>query len=98
MSLGELGLRLIVTRTDLLKRYKYGGEHPRAYVVKASPEVTAASLEAWVASRLASYKRLTGGVEFVDVVPKSASGKILRQILRDRASKGSLVEKPVSRL
>ncbi|KZT41663.1 acetyl-CoA synthetase-like protein [Sistotremastrum suecicum HHB10207 ss-3] len=79
-------------------RYKYGGEHPRAYVVKASPEVTAASLEAWVASRLASYKRLTGGVEFVDVVPKSASGKILRQILRDRASKGSLVEKPVSRL
>ncbi|KZS94809.1 acetyl-CoA synthetase-like protein [Sistotremastrum niveocremeum HHB9708] len=66
---------------------RYGGEHPRAYVVRSSPEVTAASIEAWVAKHLASYKRLTGGVEFLDSIPKSASGKILRKFLRDRAAK-----------
>ena len=32
-----------------------------------------------------SYKWLTGGVEFIDVIPKNPSGKLLRRILRDRA-------------
>jgi acyl-coenzyme A synthetase/AMP-(fatty) acid ligase len=27
---------------------------------------------------------LKGGVEFIDVIPKSPSGKILRRLLRDR--------------
>ena len=31
------------------------------------------------------YKRLTGGIEFVDVIPKNPSGKLLRRLLRDRA-------------
>jgi acyl-coenzyme A synthetase/AMP-(fatty) acid ligase len=31
----------------------------------------------------AKHKWLKGGVEFVDVVPKSPSGKILRRLLRD---------------
>lgn len=31
------------------------------------------------------YKRLAGGVEFVDVIPKNPSGKLLRRVLRDRA-------------
>lgn len=37
--------------------------------------------------RLASYKQLAGGVVFVDVIPKNASGKILKRILRERAQK-----------
>ncbi len=32
----------------------------------------------------APYKWLKGGVEFLDAVPKSPSGKILRRLLRDR--------------
>ena len=34
--------------------------------------------------KLSSYKRLRGGVEFVETIPKSASGKILRRLLRNR--------------
>jgi acyl-coenzyme A synthetase/AMP-(fatty) acid ligase len=30
------------------------------------------------------YKRLRGGIEFIDVVPKSPSGKILRRMMRDK--------------
>jgi acyl-CoA synthetase (AMP-forming)/AMP-acid ligase II len=37
----------------------------------------------WVKERVAPYKRLDGGITFVDSIPKSASGKILRRILRD---------------
>jgi len=32
---------------------------------------------------VADYKRLRGGVKFLDVIPKSPSGKILRRELRD---------------
>ena len=32
----------------------------------------------------ARHKWLAGGVEFIDVIPKSASGKILRRMLRDK--------------
>ena len=38
-----------------------------------------------IADGKAEYKRLTGGVEFVDAIPKSPNGKMLRRILRDRA-------------
>lgn len=31
------------------------------------------------------YKKLAGGVEFVDVIPKNPSGKLLRRLLRDKA-------------
>ena len=32
----------------------------------------------------ARHKWLKGGVEFIDVIPKSPSGKILRRMLRDK--------------
>jgi acyl-coenzyme A synthetase/AMP-(fatty) acid ligase len=34
--------------------------------------------------KVSHYKQLKGGVEFVNEIPKSASGKILRRVLRDR--------------
>jgi acyl-coenzyme A synthetase/AMP-(fatty) acid ligase len=40
-------------------------------------------LMAYVAERVAPYKRIRE-VEFVDEIPKSASGKILRRVLRER--------------
>jgi len=33
----------------------------------------------------AKYMQLQGGVEFIDAIPKTPSGKLLRRVLRDRA-------------
>lgn len=37
-----------------------------------------------MSTKVAPHKRLRGGVYFIDVVPKSPSGKILRRLLRDK--------------
>jgi acyl-coenzyme A synthetase/AMP-(fatty) acid ligase len=34
---------------------------------------------------LKTSQRLRGGIVFVDVIPKSASGKILRRVLKERS-------------
>lgn len=44
-------------------------------------------------AKAAPYKQLQGGVEFMKEIPKSASGKILRRILRDQVAKAD--KKPV---
>jgi 4-coumarate--CoA ligase len=41
----------------------------------------------YCAERLAKYKRVEGGVKFVDVIPKTASGKILKRVLREEAER-----------
>lgn len=57
------------------------GEVPVAFVVRqAGGAVTADEVMAHLAARLASYK-LPRAVAFVDAIPKSASGKILRRLL-----------------
>ncbi|MCA9981232.1 MAG: AMP-binding protein, partial [Anaerolineales bacterium] len=57
------------------------GELPKAFVVlKPGAELTAEALQAWVAEQVAPHKKIRL-VEFVDSVPKSASGKILRRVL-----------------
>lgn len=58
------------------------GEVPKAFVVRRDPELTEDEVKAHVASHLTKYKHLAS-VEFVDAIPKSASGKILRRKLRD---------------
>jgi acyl-coenzyme A synthetase/AMP-(fatty) acid ligase len=61
-----------------------GGEAPKAFVV-AEEGVDGDELIAYVAERVAPYKKIRE-VEFVDEIPKSASGKILRRILREQDS------------
>lgn len=41
----------------------------------------------WAASKVANHKRLRGGVRFIEEIPKSAAGKILRRLLKDKAKK-----------
>jgi acyl-CoA synthetase (AMP-forming)/AMP-acid ligase II len=43
----------------------------------------ARDIAAFVEERVAHFKRLRGGVLFVDEIPKTASGKILRRVLYD---------------
>jgi acyl-CoA synthetase (AMP-forming)/AMP-acid ligase II len=63
------------------------GEVPKAFVVARGP-ITAGDVMAFVEQHVAHYKRLRH-VEFVDAIPKSPSGKILRRVLvemeRERA-------------
>ena len=60
------------------------GELPKAFVVLApGAEASAEDLQEFVKSKVASYKQVRQ-VAFVDEIPKSASGKILRRMLRDQ--------------
>jgi acyl-coenzyme A synthetase/AMP-(fatty) acid ligase len=67
------------------------GEVPKAYVVK-SPSIGIEESDAGIKRAIkkhvekekARHKWLAGGVEFIDVIPKSPSGKILRRLLRDQ--------------
>jgi acyl-coenzyme A synthetase/AMP-(fatty) acid ligase len=63
------------------------GEVPKAYIVlkgdDASRATTSEAIMGWVAGRVAPHKRIRH-LEFIDQIPKSASGKILRRVLIDR--------------
>jgi len=56
------------------------GEVPKAYVVPKG-DASAEALMAFVAAKVAPHKKVRA-VEFLDRIPKSPSGKILRRILR----------------
>jgi len=59
-----------------------GTEKVKAFIVRApGSQVTAEALQAFVAERVATYKKVSV-VEFIAAIPKSASGKILRRQLR----------------
>jgi len=62
----------------------YAGEIPYAYVVlKPNQSVEASEIMEFVVPKVVHYKKLCG-VSFIDQIPKSVSGKILRRVLRDK--------------
>jgi 4-coumarate--CoA ligase len=64
------------------------GERPLAFVVaQPGSGITAEAILDALKPRLASYK-LPARVIFIEAIPKSASGKILRRVLRDRLAAG----------
>jgi len=57
------------------------GEIPVGYVVlRPGQDASAEEVAAFVAAQVAPYKRL-GEIHFIDAIPKSAAGKILRRLL-----------------
>jgi len=61
-----------------------GNEVPKAFVVPMpGVELTAEDVMSYVSARVAPYKKIRQ-VEFIEAVPKAASGKILRRELRAR--------------
>jgi acyl-CoA synthetase (AMP-forming)/AMP-acid ligase II len=63
------------------------GEIPHAFVVLKAP-ATADELMTFVAQRVAPYKKIRR-LDFIDAIPKSPSGKILRRVLRDTIAAAS---------
>ncbi|KAF5250111.1 hypothetical protein FANTH_4664 [Fusarium anthophilum] len=63
--------------------YSDGQEHAQAHIVRKNPHATAESILSFMEKRLSPIKRITGGVVFTDVIPKSPSGKILRRLIKD---------------
>jgi acyl-CoA synthetase (AMP-forming)/AMP-acid ligase II len=59
------------------------GEIPKAFVVTHG-KLDAEEIMAYVADRVAPHKKIRA-LEFIDEIPKSASGKILRRLLVDSA-------------
>jgi acyl-CoA synthetase (AMP-forming)/AMP-acid ligase II len=63
-------------------------EVPIAYVVprpgtSAGPQLEKEIVD-FVASKVANHKKLRGGVRFIEEIPKSAAGKILRRVLKEK--------------
>ncbi|KAE8158760.1 hypothetical protein BDV40DRAFT_275070 [Aspergillus tamarii] len=79
----------------------HGTEVPLAFVVRsakskasgASAEQEAANIIKWLDGKVAYHKRLRGGVRFVDAIPKSVSGKILRRVLKKQAKEEAAAPK-----
>ena len=70
------------------------GEVPKAFVVKdssakGSDDEVIKQITKHVEDHKSNHKWLRGGVEFIEEVPKSASGKILRRKLRDQEKEKS---------
>jgi len=71
---------------------EWAGERPKAYVVlagkaKSEPENVGQRLIKYVQEKKVRHKWVVE-IECVDEIPKSASGKILRRVLRDMDKKG----------
>lgn len=64
-------------------------EVPRAYITPKkgveAGKATEKRIVDWLATKVANHKKLRGGVRFIDEVPKSVSGKILRRVLKLQA-------------
>jgi acyl-CoA synthetase (AMP-forming)/AMP-acid ligase II len=67
-----------------------GEEVPKAFVVRqaSGADLTAEDVMTFVAERIAPHKKVRV-VEFIDEIPKSASGKILRKDLRAREAQAT---------
>lgn len=63
-----------------------GEEVPKGFVVlKEGHTLTAQEVAQFVESKVSPHKKLRGGVEFVQQIPRASSGKILRRLLKPGA-------------
>ena len=56
-------------------------EAPKAFIVKRDPSLTKEKLLEYFNEKVAKYKMLHGGIEFIDVIPRSGIGKPLKRFL-----------------
>lgn len=78
MELKEVGDVAVVGIPDVLS-----GEIPRAFVVKRpGVDITEKAILNHVEKNVVAYKKLAGGVKFLDLIPRNPSGKVLRNELK----------------
>jgi len=75
---GEVPLAFVVLSSSAMERWTKMDKSP------AESAQIKKSISAHVSSGLASWKHLTGGIIFVDTIPKNPSGKLLRRVLREK--------------
>jgi 4-coumarate--CoA ligase len=70
---------------------KKATELPRAYIVLVDGHEADTKMEKdlhqWLNKQVVTYKRLRGGIRFVEAIPKSTAGKVLRRVLVEQAKK-----------
>ena len=94
MSPAELEAVLMI-HTEILEAAVIGtissngngdSEVPRAYIVRApNSDLSESDIKIHMATYLAKYKNLDGGIIFTDRIPRTSTGKIDRKALKDRA-------------
>ena len=73
------------------------GEQVRASIVsKRGAQVTAEEMTAFCNARMAEFK-VPKGFEFVDALPKSETGAVLKRVLREKFEQGSAAGESVAR-
>lgn len=69
--------------------HSHAGELPKAMIVRSKAYQDADEtqlkdeIKDFVKDRVAYYKQLAGGIEFVATLPRNAAGKLLRRVLRE---------------
>jgi len=57
-------------------------EYPKAFVAKKpGSSISGEEVQKFIEERLAKHKWLTAGVSFIDAIPRTASGKVIRREL-----------------
>ncbi|KAE9416005.1 hypothetical protein Angca_006135, partial [Angiostrongylus cantonensis] len=81
VMLGYLG-NLDATKATIIN----GWLHTGLYTIQLEDKVAKTFYTIPISEKVSPYKQLKGGVEFIDEIPKSPAGKILRKALRDRVA------------
>ena len=59
------------------------GEAPRAFVIKrADSNVSEKDIHEFMSQKVADYKQLEGGIQFLESIPKNSTGKIMRREIK----------------
>lgn len=64
-----------------VKHEKYG-EAPKAFIVRRDDNISGTEIQEFIEKKCSKYKWLAGGVQFIEVIPKNPTGKILRRELK----------------
>lgn len=68
-----------------------GNDLPVAFVViqpELQSKMTQDDIHNFLNPKISTYKRLRGGVEFIDEIPRNLNGKVMRNVLKELAEKG----------